>query len=127
MYKEVIISVIIVALIFVGDFFLQKHIEKSVENLKNNMYYLKDQLEVDNKKEAEEKLDEINIQIENFHKTSAFFIEHDELEKVESNFTTCESFTRSNNFNLAISELNKTIFVLEHIADKYAFDLENIF
>lgn len=57
----------------------------------------------------------------------AYYIEHDELEKVETNLTALKSFVDSNEYVDAMSELDKSVFVLKHIEDKYAFNLQNIF
>ena len=43
------------------------------------------------------------------------------------NFTACKSFAKTEEYKQAISELEKTVYVLEHITDKYSFDLVNIF
>ena len=57
----------------------------------------------------------------------AYFIEHDELEKVDTNITALKSFIETNEYAEAISELDKSVFVLRHIEEKYAFSLENVF
>ena len=38
-----------------------------------------------------------------------------------------KSYIESQQYKDAICELEKTIFVLEHINEKYTFNLENIF
>lgn len=127
MYKEIIISIVIIIIVLLGDFFSQHHIEKCVDEIKENLFTLKSNLEMENKTEIENDLENITKKIDKFHESSAYYIEHDELEKVENDFTACKSLANTGNFDFAISELNKTVFVLEHIADKYAFNLENIF
>lgn len=127
MYKEIIISIVIIIIVLLGDFFSQHHIERCVDEIKENLFTLKSNLEMANKTEIENNLENITKKIDKFHESSAYYIEHDELEKVENDFTVCKSLANTGNFDFAISELNKTVFVLEHIADKYAFNLENIF
>lgn len=127
MYKEVIISIIIIAVIFVGDFFMQKYTKKSVENLSKKFEVLKSNLKEKNNEESLTLIKEIEDALNNRHNKLAYYIEHDEIEKVETAFTVCKSFVESESYELAISELDKTVFVLEHIADKYSFNLENIF
>ena len=84
--------------------------------------------------DEEEVSSELNNLINNIHdkwdemyKKLAFYIEHDELEKVETNFTAGKSFIESKKYTDAMSELEKTSFVLTHIKEKYLFSLENIF
>ena len=62
-----------------------------------------------------------------YHKRLAFYIEHNELEKVETNYVTGKSFIENAKYEDAMSEVEKTIFVLQHINDKYSVNLENIF
>lgn len=127
MYKELIISIIIIALILVGDFVTQNYTKKTVDSLCSIAQELKQSLENKDEDTAKKFLEEFEDKIDTTHDKLAYYIEHDELEKVETNFTECKSLTNSGNYDLAISQLDKTVFVLEHITDKYSFSLENIF
>ena len=72
-------------------------------------------------------MEEIKKSWEARHDKLAYFIEHDELEKVETDLTSLKSFIETNSYSEATSELDKSVFVLQHIEDKYAFNLENVF
>ena len=61
------------------------------------------------------------------HDTLAYFIEHNELEKVETDFVAGKSYIESEQYVDALSELDKVVFILDHINEKYSFNLENIF
>lgn len=127
MYKEMIISIILVILIFIGDSITQNYTKKNINILTNELEILKQSLINKIPDSAEKEVEQISKKWEEVHDKFAYYIEHDELEKVETNFTGCKSFTKTGNYELAISELEKTIYVLEHITDKYSFDLVNIF
>lgn len=127
MYKETIISIIIIIIILIGDFVTQKYTEKSVQEITSKFEELKQNLREENEEESNEIAKEIEKNLNDKHAKLAYFIEHDELEKVETDFTTCHSFVQSKNYDLAISQLDKTVYVLEHITDKYSFNLENVF
>ena len=129
MYKELIISIIIVILIIGLDIGTQKYANNAVQETLNSLYNIKDKT-----KEVNRNDDEILTQTSdlysiwlNQHRNLAIFIEHDELEKVETDFVTCKSYMESKQYDMANAELEKTIFVLEHISDKYSFNFENIF
>ena len=129
MYKELIISIIIVILIIGLDIGTQKYANNAVQETINSLYNIKDKT-----KEVNRNDDEILTQTSdlysswlNQHRRLAIFIEHDELEKVETDFVTCKSYMESKQYDMANAELEKTIFVLEHISDKYSFNFENIF
>ena len=122
-----IISVILVILIFIGDFITQKYTKDTVSSLIDEFGKLKQSLINASKEGSEIEVNEIEQKWDKAHDKLAYYIEHDELEKVETNLTSCKSLAETENYDLAISELEKTVFVLNHITDKYAFNLENIF
>ena len=129
MYKELIISALIVISIFVLDYITQKYTDDAINEAIQDLTTIKQALQEDNVNQ--EKV--INDASENYnkwlkhHKTLAFYIEHNELEKVETNYVSGNSFIENAKYEDALSELEKTIFVLQHINDKYSVNLENIF
>lgn len=129
MYKELIISIIIVAIIIIGDCLTQKYTEKCVSDLTDKMRNLKQEMMniSPNDDNIKNKANEIYDIWNECHDKLAYYIEHDELEKVETDFTSCKSFIENKEYPFAVSEIDKTIFVLDHISDKYAFNLQNIF
>ena len=129
MYKELIISIVILISIFAGDFFTQNYTDQTVKSTVDSMKELKENLQFNNidNKENINKSNEIYEDWMKHHDVLAYFIEHDELEKVETEFVACKSYIVFEQYELANAELDKTIFILEHINDKYSFSLENIF
>lgn len=129
MYKELVISLIIVVLIFTLDFVTQKYTDRAINETIENLSSIEEKIkedDVDNKKVLEEAEDKYQKWLDH-HKRLAFYIEHDELEKVETNFVSGKSFIQNAKYEDATSDLEKTIFVLNHINDKYSINLENIF
>lgn len=129
MYKELIISAIIVISIFVLDFITQKYTDDVINEAIQDLTTIKQALREDNVNE-EKVIRDAGENYEkwlDYHKTLAFYIEHNELEKVETNYVSGNSFIENAKYEDALSELEKTIFVLQHINDKYSVNLENIF
>lgn len=131
MWKEVIICGVIIITIFIGNQITQNYsvetieeLTKQLEELKKEMY--QKQENVDSEKNNE-KMDDIFKQWNERHDKLAYYIEHDELEKVETNLTSLKSYIKSNEYAEAVSELDKSVFVLKHIEDKYVFNLQNVF
>lgn len=127
MYKEITIIIIIILMIFVGDHITQNFTKNSVNSLTYELNILKNQITEKSHKEANEQAEKIQNQINEVHHKLSYYLEHDEIEKVETDFTACKSLTKSGEYNLALEELEKTIFVLNHMTDKYSFNLDNIF
>ena len=129
MYKELIISIIIIVGIFSFDYVLQKNTTETIDTTTQGLTSLRDEIRKNelNNKEIEEKTNKIYNEWNENHEKLVLYIEHDELEKVEIDFAACKSLIESKEYDFAISELEKVRFALEHIKDKYLFQLENIF
>ncbi len=131
MQKEVIVCIFIIVLIIVGNVVTQNYTVKSVESLADQLSDLKSDIfkEEENieRDSIKDKIRQIEDNWESRHDKLAYYIEHDELEKVETNLTSLRSFIEANENSEAVSELDKSVFVLKHIEDKYAFNLQNIF
>lgn len=127
MLKETVICVIIVASIFSLDMFTQNYTNKITKDITKIFAELKELAIEENKDKIDKKITELDEMWNKKHDKLACYIEHDELEKVETDFVTCKSYMESKQYDMANAELEKTIFVLEHISDKYSFNFENIF
>ncbi len=129
MLKETIISIIIVITIILGNNSTQNYTKESVSELSSGLLTLREnmkQKEVENEKVRNE-IEEIYKQWEEKYDILAYFIEHDELEKVETQLIAMKSFIETEDYEESISELDKSVFILRHIEDKYSFNLQNIF
>lgn len=131
MIKELIISLFIVVLIFLGNTITDNYTKKSVDETSSDLLNLREEL-IKQENEinfdiAKQKMDNIyqnwNLSCEKL----AYYIEHDELEKVNTELTGVKGYIENNEHLDAIPELDKSIFILEHIKDKSAFNLKNIF
>ncbi len=129
MLKETIICIVIILAIIFGDKTTQNYTTESVSTLSSGLMALREGI-VQNNKEKEKiqnDMEGIYQQWEQRHDKLAYFIEHDELEKVETEFVAIKSYIETDEYEEAISELDKSVFILKHIEDKYAFNLENVF
>ena len=129
MLKEAIICIIIVVAIIFGNGVTQNYTKESVSELSSGLMNLRGnitQKEVKNE-EARTGIERIYKQWEEKHDKLAYFIEHDELEKVETGLTAIKSYIETEKYEESVSELDKSVFILKHIEDKYAFNLQNVF
>ena len=131
MQKEILVCIFIIVLIIVGNVVTQNYTVESVESLADQLSDLKSDIfkEEENieRDSIKDKIKQIEDNWKSRHDKLAYYIEHDELEKVETNLTSLRSFIEANENSEAVSELDKSVFVLKHIEDKYAFNLQNIF
>ena len=85
---------------------------------------------IENNTEVEEITERINDIENNFNEDYnklAYFIEHEELEKVKTGIVSIKAYTKSEELGEAMNEVDKTIYILEHIVEKYKVNLKNIF
>ena len=133
MMKETIICVVIVIAIVIGSIITQKYTTETVETFTKKLKKIKEDI-VNIEEQNEVQLVEIKNKIKNIekewnkrHNKLAYFIEHDELEKIETNITGLRSFVDTKEYPEAICELETGIFILNHLEEKYALSLQNIF
>lgn len=129
MLKETIICIVIIICIIFGNNTTQNYTKESVGELSSGLMSLREKLTQDNieNKDVKEEIDKIYNNWQNRHDKLAYFIEHDELEKVETDLVAMKSYMETQEYEQAVGELDKSVFVLKHIEEKYAFNLQNIF
>lgn len=129
MTKELVICIIIVALIFVGNIVTQNYTNDSVYVASESLNKLRDELIKENVdlEISKQKINEIHDEWFKRHEKLAYYIEHDELEKVETDLSAVRGYIEVEEFKEAVVELDRTVYVLEHIKHKNIFNLENIF
>ena len=131
MWKETIICFIIIITILIGNQVTQSYSVETMEEITMKLEELKQEMNREqeniNREKVNEKIEDIFNKWEERHDKLAYYIEHDELEKVESNLTSLKSYIKTNEYAEAVSELDKSVFILKHIEDKYVFNLQNVF
>ncbi len=129
MYKEMIISIVLIISIFIGNYTTQEYTKKATRQVADDLKNLKQEIQIENVDigRANKKLEKIENKWENINNKMAYFIEHDELEKIQNNLTGCRSYLENKEYVEAIQQLDTACFVLKHIEEKNKFDLKNIF
>ena len=128
MKKEIIVCIIILIFIIIGDIITQKYSKNSADEITKELQELETMIESNSEiSTLTQKIDNIeNKWNENYNKW-AYFIEHEELEKVKTGIVSIKSYTKSEELGEAMNEVDKTIYILEHIVEKYKVNLKNIF
>lgn len=129
MFKELTISIIIVIAIVVLNNVTQAYTDKSVSETTKKLEELRDDI-IKIEKEHNDIVSELNDIYDKwmeYHEKLSYYIEHNELEKAETQLTSLKGYIEMGEYNVAISELDKTIFILKRIQDKYDFALDNVF
>lgn len=129
MYKEIIICVVVIIIVVGLNILTQNYTKESIALMTDNLESLKQTMITEEQNE-----DNINEQIDNIlnnwndrHKILAYYIEHDELEKVETELVLLKGNIEVQEYEQGIPNLSNCIFILEHIKEKTALQIKNIF
>lgn len=129
MYKEIIVCILVVILIFSMDLLSNNYTKKvffsindSLGNLRNEM--LKENEDVNKindeiKKVEQEWNEKLNL--------LSCYIEHNELEKVARQLTLIKGNIEVGEYNQAVPQLDDCVYVINHIKDKESLLIRNLF
>ena len=127
MYKELIIIIVVIALIVGLDIITNNYTKESVAILSEKLNVLRKEILEENKEVAQNKMKEIQEKWKERYNGLAFYVEHDELEKVDTELTGLAADLSVEEYKHCVSQLDTTIFILEHIEEKEKFDVRSIF
>ena len=132
MQKEIFIVIIIIISIVSIDVLTNNYTKKNFGRIDEKLEEIK-QIglrlinEEDKEDELKNKLGELEKDWHNINSKTAFFLEHDELEKINSSMIKFKSYFELEEYTEAIPELENCKFILKHLQDKEAIDLINLF
>lgn len=147
MQKEIIIVAIIIIAIFMADFLTQKYTKNSFAKINTKLDEIRDlgkeledieknqdsnqdrdEKKINNKKlELSEKINDMQNEWKIINKKTAFYLEHDELEKVNVSMIKFKSYFELEEYSEAIPELEDCKYILNHIKEKEAMQFINLF
>ena len=127
MYKEIIIIMVVISLIVGLDIITNNYTKQSLEIITSELNLLREYILREDKQKAEDQMQIVKEKWEDRYKNLAFYIEHDELEKVETELTKLLAYIKVKEYKECITELDTIIFILEHIQEKEEFHLRSIF
>ena len=127
MWKEIIICIVIILMIFLGNYITQKYTTQSVTNLNGQLNELEEKIQTSENDIIVSQMNELKNNWDERYKNLSFFIEHDELEKVETKLTAINGYIEADNLEEVRSNIQEAEFILKHIEKKYAVIIENIF
>ena len=129
MNKEIIISTIIIVCVLGLNSITQNYTKESLDTMKQDLAELREEITQENMNNNKVKIaiDKASNNWEERYDKLAYYLEHDELEKVETRLTELKSNIEMEEIEQAVAEIDACSFVLEHIEDKESFKLKNIF
>ena len=129
MRKELIICVIVIIFVIIANIVTQGYTKRTIEDLTEELQELRQMLleDKEDKNIVEDKIKSIMNMWANYFNKLAYFIEHDELEKAETELTTLKANIEIQEYEEGVIDIDKTIFILNHIKEKFKIEIKNIF
>lgn len=79
------------------------------------------------KQELYKKIEDMYSEWREINRKMAFYIEHDELEKVNTSLILMEGYLRMEDYSQGVPELKNCEYILRHIQDKQSLKIINLF
>lgn len=128
MKKEIFIICIIIVFITVLHIVTQKYTENFFDDISSNLDKIQESiLSQNNTNELGKDIDELQKKWVSKFNLFACFIEHDELEKVQTALISIDANYKVKEYNKCIDEIEKCKFILEHIENKDSLKIVNVF
>ena len=134
MKKELIICIFTIIIIIIANVITQNYTKKSVAKMEERLD-LVSKIVLDevnnngtvNENNIKKEIDSLENTWNELQEKLAYYIEHDELEKVETQIYAIKGFYEIDKYDEILPETEKCSFILKHIAEKTKLSVKNIF
>lgn len=128
MKKELFICILIFIIIIIANILTQNYTKECVSYIDKELNLLKESsINKENNKVISERIENIENVWNNYQEKLAYYIEHNELEKVETQIYSIKGLIESKSYDSILSEIEKCSFILKHIEEKSKLSIKNIF
>lgn len=129
MKREFIIIGSIVIIIIIASVTSQLYTNSFFDSIIEDLYSIEDKVLNNNfaDDELEKEMDGISDKWKKKYNFLACFLEHDELEKVRNQYVSIRANIIVDDYGRCVDEIERCIFLLQHIKEKDSFNLVNIF
>ena len=127
MYKEFIIIITVIIFVVGMDILTNRYTQNSVRILVDELKILREDIADEKQEKLQEQMQTIKEEWKEMYDVLAYYIEHNELEKVATELTRLSAHIDTEDYKECINQIDTTIFILEHIEEKEKFDWRSIF
>lgn len=129
MKKEIIIIFSIIIFIIIAHAFTQTYTQNFFDLISEDLNNIEEKIfdEEINQKELEEDIKKVQEKWHDKYNYFACYVEHDELEKVETQLLSIAANIKVGDFDKSVDEIEKCKFIIKHIEDKDSLKIVNIF
>ena len=119
-YKEILISLVVIILVVTLNICTENYTKESIVKMSDRLETLKQAMneEERNKENIETQINSILDDWDKRYQKLAYYIEHDELEKVKTELVSLKANIDVEEYEQGMPDLDKCVFILEHIKEK---------
>ncbi len=129
--RDWLIITAIIIIIVGGDIMMQTHLNRTADELINNLQDLKQKTilakETENRENIKKQINEIDEKWEEINKTWAEIVVHQELDNIQQSLTKAKSNIEEGGLEDALQEIETALFFVEHVKQREKISLKNIF
>ena len=127
MRKEIIIVLLIIVIIFATDIITQNFTKNSISVMNEKLDNIKTYVINNDINNLNLEIQDLNEKWTDINNKMSFYIEHDELEKVNSSLVKFKSYIELEEYSEAVPELEECKYILDHIKEKQRLKIINLF
>lgn len=127
MRKEIIIVLIIIIIIFATDILTQNFTKKSISLINEKLDNIKTTIINNETNDLNSEIKNLDENWTDINNKMSFYIEHDELEKVNTSLVKIKSYIEFEEYSEAVPELGECKYILDHIKEKQRLKIINLF
>ncbi len=129
MRREAIITILIILAIIIGEWLTQSYSKKTLSGVQDSLRELKEGI-LSSENEVSELIDKTNQIYDKWEEDNqllSYYLEHDELEKVNTQFVLVKGYLETDDPQNALPDIEEGIYILEHIKEKEKLSIKNVF
>ena len=127
MYKEIIIIVTVITLIVTLDILTNNYTQNTVKMMSEELTTLREDVLQKDQKSAQDKMVAILSKWQEKNNVLAYYIEHNELEKIKTQLTGLAANINVQEYEPSMVQLDTAIFLLENLQEKQKLDFKSMF
>ena len=131
-YRHLVAAILIVIVIIILDIILENFTNKKIEAINKNLSEIEKIIQEDKyddvtSKKMEDKYKAMIKKWDSSQKILSCYIEHDQIEKIDSKIKIIKTQIESKSYSDAIQTISETKLLVKYMQTKQDFTLENVF
>ena len=127
MRKEIIIVLLIIVIIYATGIITQNFTKNSISVMNEKLDNIKTYVINNDINNLNLEIKDLNEKWTDINNKMSFYIEHDELEKVNSSLVKFKSYIELEEYSEAAPEIDECKYILDHIKEKQRLKIINLF